>query len=497
MGSYSIVRQLARGGMAELFLARSRGPEGFEKLVVLKKTLPRYSGNPRFESLLIDEAKLAASFDHPNIVSVYDMGRIDGHYFFAMEYVHGQDLRSVLRRSVRELRTTPIARAVHIARDIASALHHAHERKRSDGTLREVIHRDISPSNVLISYDGAIKLADFGVAKAATSSTKTRTGSLKGKVSYLSPEQARGQPIDRRSDIFSLGVVMWEMVTLRRLFKSDNDLATIQAIIHSAGTPLRDVRPDCPPELERIVAKALAKDRDERYQTAQQLQVDLEELAREHKLDQSSVTLGRWVSELFDNEIAAWLEAQANGATVTEYLVAAGGPPVALEEVESSKDAPFAEASEPEPEADDDDLQAPTIEQRRTGAVADALAGRLPSKRFDDDHASTVLSAPRFEDLATTLRAEPVGDEATALAPPPIMSDVMAALEPSVSGVDAPTLLGPGVAGDPITTAQQAALPAKPWWHPDGLTPRRQLIIMVIVVGTLSLLAIVGSLVSD
>jgi serine/threonine-protein kinase len=233
LGSYEIVRKLARGGMAELFLAKTVGPEGFEKLVVLKKILPSHAENPKFVRLFLDEAKLVATLDHPHIAHVYDMGKVDGNYFFAMEYVHGQDVRSTLRRTSRLDRKFPIDHAVHIARNIAAALHYAHQRKRPDGALLDIVHRDVSPSNILISYDGAVKLVDFGVAKAATSTVKTRTGTLKGKISYMSPEQAKGSPIDRRSDIFSLGIVLWEMVTTQRLFKSDNDLATIQMIINS------------------------------------------------------------------------------------------------------------------------------------------------------------------------------------------------------------------------------------------------------------------------
>ncbi len=321
LGSYEVVRKLARGGMAELFLARTVGPEGFEKLVVLKKILPSHAENPKFVRLFLDEAKLAATLDHPHIAHVYDMGKVDGNYFFTMEYVHGQDVRTTMRRTARVNQQFPIDHAVQIARNVAAALHYAHERRRPDGSLLEIVHRDVSPSNILVSYDGAVKLVDFGVAKAATSTVKTRTGTLKGKIAYMSPEQAKGAPIDRRSDIFSLGIVLWEMVTTQRLFKAENDLATIQQIINSKAQPPSQLRPECPPELERVILRALATEIDSRYQTAAQLQLDLEELAREQKLKQSTVALRTYMHELFDEEIRAWSEAQASGQTLTEHMV--------------------------------------------------------------------------------------------------------------------------------------------------------------------------------
>ncbi|NVB81342.1 MAG: serine/threonine protein kinase [Kofleriaceae bacterium] len=356
LGSYEIVRKLARGGMAELFLARTVGPEGFEKLVVLKKILPKHADNPRFVRLFLDEAKLVATLDHPGIAHVYDMGKVDAHYFFTMEYVHGQDVRTTLRRTSRMDRKFPIDHAVQIARDVAAALHYAHERRRPDNTLLDVVHRDVSPSNILISYDGAVKLVDFGVAKAATSTVKTRTGTLKGKISYMSPEQAKGSPLDRRSDIFSLGIVLWEMVTTSRLFRSENDLATIQMIINSSAQPPSQINPQVSPELERIVLKALANNIDERYQTAEQLQLDLEELAREQKLKQSTVALRGFMHDLFGAEIEAWTIAQASGHTLTDHVLAATEmtTPVSESELEYLAE---------EDDYDLDDLDEPDSEQ--------------------------------------------------------------------------------------------------------------------------------------
>ena len=323
LGSYEILRKLARGGMAELFLARTVGPENFEKLVVLKKILPNFAENPKFVRLFLDEARLAATLDHPHIAHVYDMGKVDGNYFFTMEYIHGQDVRATLRRTSRFDKLFPIDHTVFIVHAVAAALHYAHERRKPDGSLLDIVHRDVSPSNILISYDGAIKLVDFGVAKAATSSVKTRTGTLKGKIAYMSPEQAKGSTVDRRSDIFALGICLWEMITTQRLFKGDNDLATIQLIINSKPQAPRELRPECPEELERITLKALSPDPETRYQTAEELQLDLEELARELKLKQSTVVLRSHMQELFAEEIKAWKAAQASGQSLTDHVVSA------------------------------------------------------------------------------------------------------------------------------------------------------------------------------
>src|ERR1041384_6776383 len=293
--------------MAEIFLARTRGPSGFEKLVVLKKILPKYAGRQRFVQLFLDEAKLAASLDHPNIAQVYDIGMVDGSYFFAMEYLHGQDVRSILHRAWRIGARFPIEHAVQIARNVASALHFAHDKRRGDGTLLGLVHRDVSPSNIIVTYDGATKLLDFGVAKTAASTVRTRTGALKGKIAYMSPEQARGAPVDRRSDIFSLGIVLWEMVTTQRLYRAENDLATLQMIINQAPRPPSQVC-DCPLELERIVLRALAPGATgatARYSTAEQLVNELDEFAREHRLKQSPNALAAGLGELFGTELEA------------------------------------------------------------------------------------------------------------------------------------------------------------------------------------------------
>jgi serine/threonine protein kinase len=403
LGSFEILRRLARGGMAEIYLARTSGPSGFEKLVVLKKILGRYADKPRYVQLFLDEAKLAASLDHPNIAQVYDIGMVDGSYFFAMEHLHGQDVRSILHRSWRIGERLPIEHAVQIARHVASALHFAHDKRRSDGTLLGLVHRDVSPSNILVTYDGATKLLDFGVAKTAASTVKTRTGALKGKIAYMSPEQARGAALDRRSDIFSLGIVLWEMVATQRLYHADNDLATLQLIIHQPPRPPSQVRPECPPELERIVLRALAQDPDARYPTAEQLVFELDELAREHKLKQSPNALAATLGQLFGPELAAWREAQAAGVPLADHLHELGERTTPISESEfirlqsgfDDQDG-FADDG-PDEEPDDDELD------------ADDPAGGIDDAGDDDltEHMAPVV------DTLSPLAADPIVPEPT------------------------------------------------------------------------------------
>jgi serine/threonine protein kinase len=219
-GQYELLERIASGGMAELFRARRSGVEGFQKIVAIKKILPHIAGNDEFITMFADEAKLAAQLNHPNIVHIFDLGKIEsGGYFIAMEFVEGRDLRAILK-SAREIgQPLPVPLSIYIACKIAAALDYAHRRRESDGRELKIVHRDVSPQNILISYEGDIKLCDFGIAKAASKASQTESGALKGKVRYMSPEQAWGKPIDRRSDLFSLGAVLFEMLTEQPLFR--------------------------------------------------------------------------------------------------------------------------------------------------------------------------------------------------------------------------------------------------------------------------------------
>ncbi|MDB4963404.1 MAG: Protein kinase [Myxococcales bacterium] len=384
LGSYEIVRKLARGGMADLFLARTT-THTFERLVVLKKILPKFAANPRYIQLFLDEATLAAGLNHKNIVQVFDIGQDRGESFFAMEFLHGQDVRTILHRTWRLREKVPIVHAIHIASQVAAALHFAHEKRRPDGSLMDIVHRDVSPSNIIVSYEGAVKLLDFGVAKTSRSTIKTRTGTLKGKISYMSPEQAKGASIDRRSDIFSLGIVLWEMITTTRLFRGENDLATLQLIINQPPRKPTEVNAECPRELERIVLRALSQDLATRYQTAQELALELEDLVRQLQLMQSSTTLGNYMAELFRHEIASWHQAQAAGVVLSEHLTKeiadAGDVTTPISESEFIEALDFAALEQQEDDDEDDDELDDLEEPETLRAVAGMIDPQIDPMR--------------------------------------------------------------------------------------------------------------------
>src|SRR3954468_13791247 len=268
LGRYRIVRRLAVGGMAEIFLARVEGMRGFEKLVVVKRLLPQYVHNQNLVRMFLDEARLMATLNHPNITQVHDVGEARGSYFFAMEYVHGEDLRRILRASSQKGEPLPIDISVGIIADAAAGLHHAHEKRGSDGAPLEIVHRDVSPSNVLVSFDGAVKLTDFGVAKWALQASHTRQGTLKGKCAYMAPEQCRGEPVDARSDVFALGILLYELSTGTRLFQGASDFQILNQIVKEPIVPPSERRPGYPAALEPIVMRALERPPERRHADA-------------------------------------------------------------------------------------------------------------------------------------------------------------------------------------------------------------------------------------
>ncbi|HTL34117.1 MAG TPA: serine/threonine-protein kinase [Kofleriaceae bacterium] len=321
LGKYEILKKLAMGGMAEIYLARVRGTAGFEKLVVIKRILPTVADDPNFVRMFLDEARLAATLHHPNIADVYEVGEHEGAPFFAMEFVHGQDVRSIRQAAKATKERVPLAIALAIVHGAASALDYAHDRNGPDGQSLNLVHRDVSASNVLVSYEGAIKLIDFGIARATSRSHQTQVGTLKGKIPYMSPEQCRGFPLDRRSDLFSLGVVMYELTVGRRPFQGENDFAIMDQIVHQGAPPPSTlITRGYPPELEAIVLKLLARKPEERYQTAEEMLHDLDPFLQQHRLWVSPKPLSRYMRQLFANQVAAWDQALARGASIEDHL---------------------------------------------------------------------------------------------------------------------------------------------------------------------------------
>ena len=273
-GKYTLFERIGRGGMADVFKARIQGPAGFERTFVVKRILPHLSDDPSFTKMFIDEAKIAAKLAHPNIVQVFELGSVDDEYFMSMEYVRGHDLAETMRTLWARVGPPRPELVAYVGREMCRALAYAHEFTSEDGQVLGMIHRDISPSNVMLSYDGAVKILDFGIAKALggdAAEESTKSGTLKGKFAYMAPEQTVSNEIDRRIDIFATGIVLHEILTGRRLFKGENDMQTIERVRTCQVAPPSLFNPLCPPMLDQIVLQALARNRDDRYQSASEM----------------------------------------------------------------------------------------------------------------------------------------------------------------------------------------------------------------------------------
>ncbi|MFW6369186.1 MAG: PEGA domain-containing protein [Myxococcota bacterium] len=306
LGKYSLLKLLATGGMAEIWLARQREVEGFEKLVVVKRILPHLSSNADFVRMFLDEARLAAQLSHPNIVQIYELGRVDELYFIAMEFIHGENLRVVNRAATRAGTGFHHDLCAKVISQSCEALYYAHNKTDVAGRPLGLVHRDISPQNIILSFEGQTKVVDFGIAKAATQCEETRTGVLKGKYAYMSPEQCRGDKLDGRSDIFALGIVLWELATGTRLFKQASELMILKAICDEPTPAPTQVRRDIPAELEAIILKALAKHPEERFQDCYQMHLALEGYLRSREHQVTSLTLAEAMRGLFSEKLAGW-----------------------------------------------------------------------------------------------------------------------------------------------------------------------------------------------
>lgn len=310
---YQVLGRLAGGGMAEILLGKMITGTGIAKHVVLKRVLAEYGNDPEYLQMFLDEARLCFTLAHPNIAQVYDFTEIDGAYYLAMEYVHGENTHHLLVRSAKNRQPVPLDIAATIVVGAAGGLHHAHTRTTSDRRPLGIVHRDVSPSNIMLSFEGSVKVVDFGVAKATKQqgqrSVHTHVGATKGKVGYMSPEQIRTPgKVDRRSDIFTLGIVMWELLTCKRLYKRATDLETMEATCNHVAPPPSRLRGDVPPAFDAVVACALSKDPEARFATAGDMLVAVEKAAVSAGLVLSTFNLGSFITELFGETPEPWIE---------------------------------------------------------------------------------------------------------------------------------------------------------------------------------------------
>ncbi len=299
-GRYVLIDRIGAGGMAEIFRAMTVGTEGFRRVLVVKRIRKSLDASPEFLRMFFDEAKISALLNHPYIVQIYDFGQIDGAYFLAMEHVDGRDLGNVIRRLARTGGRTDPSTVALICQQVAQGLHYAHTLQSADGQRLNIVHRDINPSNVMLLRTGIVKILDFGIAKASAAAGKaqTRASVIKGKLGYLSPEQARCEHLDGRSDVFSLGATMWEMLTGEKLFAGGTDFERIRNVLEAPIPPPSGRRAGIPPELDRIVGRALERDLAYRYSSAEELAEDLEKFLRQQPAESQAIK--KLIAHLFD-----------------------------------------------------------------------------------------------------------------------------------------------------------------------------------------------------
>jgi eukaryotic-like serine/threonine-protein kinase len=302
-GKYYLLERINVGGMAEVFRAKAFGVEGFERLVAVKRILPNIAEDKEFIRMFIEEAKLAVQLNHANIAQIFDLGVVDGSYYIALEHVHGRDLRAMFDRCRQLGDPMPVSQACFAVMKVCEGLDYAHNKRDQAGRELHLVHRDVSPQNILVSFEGEVKLIDFGIAKAAGKGSKTQAGILKGKFGYMSPEQVRGIPVDRRSDVFSCGIVLYELLTGERLFVGESDFSTLEKVRNVEILPPSTYNRRIPDELERIVLKALAKDPEERYQNAIDLHDELQAFVYTAGEFYSRKDLAGWMKKTFGREI--------------------------------------------------------------------------------------------------------------------------------------------------------------------------------------------------
>ena len=302
-GKYTLLERIAVGGMAEVFLAIQSGLQGFEKYLAIKRIRPHLCGEEAFVRMFLNEARLAAQLQHPNIVQIFDLGRIGESYFIAMEYVSGRDMSRVIPRADKLGIRFPIEYALTVASKVLDGLAYAHAKTDAFGKALNIVHRDITPENIMLGWNGNVNILDFGIAKAATHTDQTKAGEIKGKLSYMSPEQAMGKTLDQRSDVFSLGIILYEWITGYRLFNGENEMAILKQIIDEKIYPPSYFREEIPGDVEAILMRALEKNRDKRYQSAREMHLAIHETLSRSEFSPSNAHLAGFMEQMFSGEV--------------------------------------------------------------------------------------------------------------------------------------------------------------------------------------------------
>jgi eukaryotic-like serine/threonine-protein kinase len=383
-GKYELIEKIGTGGMAEVYLARSYGAEGLHKQLVIKRILPEYSENERFIEMFISEAKIAVQLNHPNIVQIYDFGKVEDDFYLAMEYVEGFDLGRVLEGCEEAGHPLSIGEAVYIAIELAKGLHYAHQRKDEYGEGLSIVHRDISPQNVLVSRDGTVKIVDFGIAKA-TSVAEDNPQEVKGKFSYMSPEQAGGEALDHRSDLFSLGVVLFEMVCGRPLFKQTTREETLSLVKSAVVPDIASLNDEIPPPLEHLLYKVLARDPAERHASARELQVDLTRVLYGMGEIHDAMTLSSHIGRVSEVIGAPRDPARSDAKTALTDVLTPGRPTTADASTEVVQDRPHQQGGQV-----DSDLEVLARERKEVVVIAGEVIGLMEMRSAAADHSRWV-----------------------------------------------------------------------------------------------------------
>jgi serine/threonine protein kinase len=464
-GKYYLLEKINTGGMAEVFRAKAFGVEGFERLVAVKRILPNIAEDKEFIRMFVDEAKLAVQLNHANIAQIFDLGVVDGSYYIALEHVHGRDLRAMFDRCRNAGEPMPVSQACFVTMKVCEGLDYAHNKRDQTGRELHLVHRDVSPQNILVSFEGEVKLIDFGIAKAAGKGSKTQAGILKGKFGYMSPEQVRGIPIDRRSDVFSCGIVLYELLTGERLFVGESDFSTLEKVRNVEILPPSTYNRRIPDELERIVLKALAKDPDERYANAIDLHDELQAFVYTAGEFYSRKDLAAWMKKTFGREIeeeSAKLESYRQLKAPTELPQAIGRTPAGTRPppvtaplrkqtaTSGTKPPPPPNRSGQVPQVPASPaVAAPPAAAKKSGPERDELGlswddDELETQIYDDD---TDATASQKKTTKTTPPGSPVAARPTTLGaavpPPPGSGPDLSSLVSTAKGWDGAPKLPP------------------------------------------------------